>query len=152
MTVLSIDTNRERSDELARVLGGVFKDEKVINLTDPMYAVQYCMQHKVGIAFIDIKTRPIDGVEVASLIRKFNKNAKTYLVMDMRGYFIKTNNVITDCLERPVTAETLQKIAGVPFVEEKKRTTVRRLSLPAKRTSVAGKIKKRAAGLKRKVK
>ena len=102
------------------------------------------------IAFIDIKTWPIDGSEVATLIRKFNKNAKTYLVMDMRGYFIKTNNVVTDCLERPATVQAIKKLAGIPKVEEKPATP-RRLSLPAKRTTAVSKLGKSAVGKKKAV-
>jgi len=95
---------------------------------------------------------PIDGVEISTLVRKFNKNAKTYLIMDMKGYFIKTNNVVSDCLERPVTAKRVMDLVGISGGEVKKPAGLRRYSLPAKRTSVSGKLKKSSPGLKRKVK
>ena len=151
MTILVIDTFMERNTQLGLTVSEAFQDDLIITMTDPMYAVQYCMQHKVDIAFIDMKTWPIDGVEVSSLIRKFNKNAKTYLIVDMKGYFIKTNNVITDLIERPVTEGKIRELVGVIRGEGKTVVTPRRFSLTSK-LSAAYKSKRSSSGAKRRSK
>lgn len=111
MTIIAVDNCIPRLTQLYTLLGEIYPDDEITAFVDPFFAVQYSMNHRVDIAFVQKNLRPIPYINESVLLRKFNKNAKVYLIVDGLDCGTETiEDSFAGYLENPVSREKIENL------------------------------------------
>lgn len=113
MTCLLVDDEPLLLRKLHRAVAEVMPDAAVHEYTDPAEALAFAKGSRVDIAFLDIRMRGMDGLELAkSLVESYPKTNIVFCTGYSEYALEAYDCYASDYLLKPITAERVKKTLG----------------------------------------
>ena len=113
MICLLVDDEPLLLRKLQRAVAEVLPDAEVYAYTDPAEALSFAETTRVDIAFLDIRMRGMDGLELAKALVMRYPETNIVFCTGFSEYALEAYDAYaSDYLLKPITAEQLKKALG----------------------------------------
>lgn len=111
MNIVVIDNDKEQLDIIAETLQGAFQGGSVSVFKDPMLAVKYIYNSETDVVFSEVKTRPVNGLDVLRTLKRIKPELLVVLISEDNSYFAKASELgAYACHKKPLNIEALKEL------------------------------------------
>ncbi len=110
MNVIAVDDEKLALCNLMEAISEALPQANLTGFRSPSEALEYINQHLIEIAYLDIEMRGLNGLELATQIKKINSNINIIFVTGYSQYALDSYSVAASgYLMKPVTKQAVQR-------------------------------------------